>query len=201
MKALVLALAVLISPAAFASTVDFASSTSTTNNTGGQATILASNSVWATALPGSSWITTADNVTPPNGTTVTYTVDLDIAGPFNLATLNLGVYADDTATVMLNGTTLFAGDMTLGMHCASGIIGCVDGTEGVLSNYDVTADVHDGVNTLTFEDYQLGASTFGVDFAGSLVTSDPASTPEPSSLMLLGSGLIGLAGLRRRFAR
>lgn len=207
MKMLVFGLLALTTPACLAATITFDSSTSTTNNTSGPhyATVAATvDPSWATALPGSIWITTSNDKDPALGTTVTFTVDLDITGPFNLATLDLGVFADDSTTVMLDGTTLFTEDTTLGTHCAAGIVGCTDGTEGILNNVNVTGDVHDGMNTLTFEVFQeVNDTPFGTDFAGSLTTSDvtPTPTPEPGSRALLGSGLLGLAGLRRRFGK
>jgi hypothetical protein len=43
-----------------------------------------------------------------------------------------------------------------------------------------------------------GASTTALSMGSSDVVLTPTPTPEPSSLLLLGSGLLGLVGLRRR---
>jgi hypothetical protein len=110
--------------------------------------------------------------------------------------LNLGVYADDSANVFIDSTQLFTEDTTLGSHCASGPIGCVPGMEGIVTNLNVTADLHSGMNTITFQDFQeVGNTPFGVDFDGSISYSTSA-VPEPNSILFLCAGLIGLVSLR-----
>ena len=50
-----------------------------------------------------------------------------------------------------------------------------------------------------FNDNDLG--TGDLDFDDIIVAAAPAPVPEPATMLLLGTGLIGLAGLRRRFKK
>jgi hypothetical protein len=200
--------ALLVASACSANTIDFGSSTGTPNSTGNPTVLATVDPSWATPLSSpisSSWITAAGDSDPSLGTNVTYTESFLLPTGFSNVILNLGVYADDSATVKIDNTTLFTEDTTLGSNCAAGPIGCTRPNEGVITNMNVTADLHTGVNTITFQDFQeAGGTPFGVDFDGS-ISYGTSAVPEPNSILLLCGALASLASakalLHRRMAK
>jgi PEP-CTERM motif len=154
---------------------------------------------WAAAIPGSTWV----GISPtagPSGTinpafgTYTFTVDLGtgLAGYSG----TIGVLADDTTSVSLNGTLLVPQGGGSDGHCESGEPNCLVVFDvGLPGGGTFLA----GDNTLTFGVLQAGTGPAGgtgdpsgLDFEGSI--SNTSSVPEPSTLMLLGTGLMGAAG-------
>jgi hypothetical protein len=153
------------------------------------------NSVWVSNNPGSG---PGGNYVAPSGNYSYTTTFNTITG--NTYTGSISVLADDTTSVIFNGHTLsLQGLIGTDAHCAEGPPNCVTPTVIDLP----TAFFLDGLNTLQFDLNQTLHSA-GLDFYGSAAGSTPRSTaitPEPGTLFLLGTGLIGSAGMLLRRSR
>ena len=190
----------------FADTITLNSSASETTNNSGSATInIAKNPGWADPIAGSSWVSYGQTGDPSsegyfasaNGTVVTFYDRFFVGGTPTSGTVN--VLADDSTSVVLQGVTLFneASTSGNGYHtCSDFTIGCLAVTEG---HIDLTSALSSGWNTLAFSVGQRAGSSFGLDYSGTVDYTAASATPEPGSILLLGTGLalMGLGAFRR----
>lgn len=99
------------------------------------------------------------------------------------------ILADDTTDVYMNGHLLQAANTGANSVCQTGPPNCTVPLQVTL------ADFVNGTNVLEFDVDQTNVNSTGLDFYGTVQT---AATPEPGSFILLGSGLLGVAGIIRR---
>jgi len=118
-----------------------------------------------------------------------YTTTIDTTGLGTGLTGSLDILADDTVNVFLNGVEVVTSTPdTNDSHCSNGQPSCV----GSGSIYNGITGFTTGVNTLVFVVEQTGLDAEGLDFTGSVTGT--SAVPEPSTLLMLGTGLLGSAG-------
>jgi len=171
-------------------------------NNGSTATFnISPGSTWHAPVATSSWVSfnpgtgPTSSVVVPNGSYF-YDTIFNVSAADAGDTVTLTVMADDTLSVLLNGVQVLAsaGPMGPGNSYAT----CSDVGPNCLTPLTFTfSGLVAGENDITFDVKQVNLVDEGLDFSGSL--SDPPSIPEPMSLALFGTGLLGFVGLSRRY--
>jgi hypothetical protein len=170
---------------------------------GYQSTAVQNHPAWLPNTGSASWI----NPGPPSATNTQGTQNYDVGATYDY-TQTFFIPTGDLASLTVTGTWTSDNNSILLLNgVATGFAVNYPGySQGSLESFTLTAanGLVAGNNTLTFE-VQNGLQngyTGGDNPTGIFVTNISAATPEPSSLMLLGTGLISACGvLRRRVVR
>jgi hypothetical protein len=172
-----------------------------TVNTGSAATYnVDPGATWHSALGQSSYVSFASGtgptgaVVPPNGDYV-YTSTFNATGTNSTTLGSLTVLADDTVSIYLNNVLILASAGAKGSGNSYAM--CSDTGPNCITPLTFTfTGILEGANLLTFDVKQVNLSNEGLDYVGAVTT-----VPEPTSLALLGTGMLTMCGFMKRFVK
>jgi hypothetical protein len=162
--------------------------------------VVAPLTAWTSANIDALWISAISSSNgAPGG--YEYFTSFNIPTIVKSANLALKYRADDLALPQLNGVSLPNLNLTSHSYDEIGFsIGGFGNITPASYAYDITNLVHPGNNTLSFIISNLdtgGLNPTGLQFSAN-ITYDTTPTPIPPTFLLMGSGLVGLIGMRKR---
>lgn len=191
----------------FANTATIYDPLNSTVNNGSTATFnISPGSTWHAPTGNSSYVSynaltgpTSNFVTPNGDYRYTTTFNISPSDVNDVGTLT--VLADDTVSVFLNNSLILQSASPMGP--SNNYAMCSNVGPNCLTPFTFSfTGLAEGLNQLTFDVKQVNLVNEGLDFSGSLngsLDDPPSDVPEPFSLALFGTGMLGLLGLSRRY--